>query len=458
MLRNVSLSELLTIVNAQAEVAGKNEILITGVSTDSRTIASGDLYIPLKGERFNGHRFITAAREAGAVAALIDEDVELCSDERFPLIRVSDCLLALGQVAAFQRDQLTGPVVAVTGSAGKTSVKQLMANVLSQKFNTWMTQGNLNNHIGVPLTLLALEHQHQAAVIELGASGLNEIAYSAQFVTPKVGIITNASEAHLEGFGSLAGIVKTKGELIDFVTDDGVVVLNKDDDFFSDWLTRAGDKKVVTFGLCSDADVTANNIRSDLDGSRFILAIGNSRAEVHLPLLGEHNVRNALAVVAAASVLGLTITDIVTGLHTAEAYKGRLQWCAGAKQQRILDDSYNASPASVYAAIDVLANAASSWLVLGDMAELGGETEKTHRQVGEYAQNKGITHLVATGEHNKNSVAAFGNNGVWFENRDDLVHFLQQQTQANDVLLVKGSRSAGMDKVVSALQTGQGEV
>lgn len=458
MLHNLSLQELLNIVDGKLLAPCDGDMQFSGISTDTRTIGRGDLYVPLKGERFNGHDFIAQAKTSGALAALIDEDVNLPASDDFLLIRVDDCLLALGLLAAFQRQQLRGPVVAVTGSAGKTSVKQLMANVLSQSFNTWMTPGNLNNHIGVPLTLLALENEHEAAVIELGASGLKEIGYTAQFVKPQVGIITNASEAHLDGFGSLQGIVETKGELLDFIVDDGVAVLNRDDEFFTQWQKRAANKTIITFGLSGDADVTATDVESGLNGSRFILSVKGNCHKVNLPLLGEHNVRNALAVAAAATALGLSLDDIVAGLQTAEAYKGRLQWCQGAQQQRILDDSYNANPASVFAAIDVLASAENSWLVLGDMAELSGEAEKSHRQVGEYAKEKGITHLVATGEHNKSSVAAFGENGMWFKNRDGLIQFLQQQTQAKDVLLVKGSRSAGMDKVVSALQTGQGEI
>ena len=457
MLKSFLISEILPTI--KGVLAQGSDIEISGISTDTRTISNGDLYIPLKGERFNGHNFIQQAKAAGAVAALIDEDISVDDLNGFPLIRVFDCLLALGQIAQFQRRQFEGPVVAVTGSAGKTSVKQLMANVLSQQFNTWMTQGNLNNHIGAPLTLLAIQPEHEAAMIELGASGLKEIAYTAQFVEPQVSILTNASEAHLEGFGSLDGIVETKGEIIDYVRPGGCTILNRDDEFYDVWQQRAERQgiAVTSFGLSPDADVRAEDIETNLQGCHFNLLVNDESHSVNLPLLGEHNVRNALAVVAAALAVPMSLEKIIKGLETAEAFKGRLRWCDGTQGQRILDDSYNASPASVYAAIDVLADADNSWLVLGDMAELGDDAENIHYKIGQYAQQQGIKRLVATGKYNKNTVAAFGDKGIWFENRDELVHYLKQQTSAVDVLLIKGSRSAGMDKVVTALQIGEEE-
>ena len=469
MLKPFYLSDVMALLDGSLIQGADCEI--SGVSTDTRTIQPGDLYIPLKGERFNGHHFIAQAQAAGAVAALVDEDIDSADYPDLPLVNVPECLLALGQIAQYQRQQFTGPVVAVTGSAGKTSVKQLMANVLSQQFNTWMTQGNLNNHIGAPLTLLALQPQHQAAMIELGASGLKEIGYTAQFVLPQVGIITNASAAHLDGFGSLEGIVKTKGELIDFIQPGGCAILNRDDVYFSDWHQRAQQRglNILTFGFATEADVRADNVRTGLNGSEFNLCLQGESYTVRLPLLGEHNVRNALAVVAAAVALAMPMEKIIAGLESAEAFSGRLRWCDGTQQQRILDDSYNASPASVFAAVDVLANAEHSWLVLGDMAELGDDAENIHADVGAYAQQAGIKNLIATGHYNKKTVARFNSsqdeinqddtqaNGIWFNSRDELITYLQQQTSASDVLLIKGSRSAGMDQVVKALCIGEEE-
>ncbi len=447
MISNWSLPQVVQKVQGTLQ-GGDGAVVITGVSTDTRTIRPGDLYVPLSGEHFNGHHFIADAAAKGAVACLADQPV----DADIPVILVPDCLLALGQLAAFNRQQFSGPLVAVTGSAGKTSVKQLMASVLQQKFNTWLTQGNLNNHIGVPLTLLALKPEHEAAVIELGASGAGEIAYTAQWIRPHVGIITNAAEAHIEGFGSIDGVVQTKGELLDFIQPGGTAVLNADDVYFRDWSARAAGIRQLSFGLAEQADVRAENIHTGLDGSRFELVFRGQRHAVVLPLLGLHNVRNALAVVAAGLALDMSLTDVITGLAAAEAVSGRLQWLRGKQGQRILNDAYNANPASVRAAVDVLKAADNSWLVLGDMAELGENELALHAGVGRYAREQGIRHLLACGERSKKTTEAFGAGAHWFADRKTLATYLQQQTQDQDVILVKGSRSAGMDEVIRLLQ------
>lgn len=446
-----------------AEVLG-NEQSLSSLTIDSRRVQPGDLYLALRGDRFDGHDFVAAAHQAGAIAAVIARASLADVQSQWPsgcpstmtLICVDDPLLALGHITAWQRQQFTGPVLAVTGSAGKTSVKQLLTQVLETEHRTCMTQGNLNNHIGVPLTLLSLRPEHEAAVVELGASGLGEIAYTANFVKPNVGIITNASSAHLEGFGSLAGIVQTKGELIDAVAEHGTVVLNADDAHIQSWLQRATGRRVVLFGFAENADIRATQLHCDLNASHFQLHTPVGQAAVTLPLLGEHNVRNALAVTAAALAVGISLANIVKGLQQAEAYQGRLQWCLGTAGQRILNDSYNANPASVIAAIDVLKHAPSRWLVLGDMAELGDDSVRAHIQVGEYAKLQGIQHLLACGSNSQHTVNAFGEGGHWFAQQHDMIDYLQQQTQAEDVILVKGSRSARMDNVVHALQ-GHGE-
>ncbi|WP_430459952.1 UDP-N-acetylmuramoyl-tripeptide--D-alanyl-D-alanine ligase [Thalassolituus sp. LLYu03] len=445
MIKSWTLAEIAAVTGGT--VQGESSLVISGISTDTRKIQAGDLYVALKGERFNGHAFIEAALAAGAVAALVDEDV----DSRFPCVRVDDCLLALGLLASANRDLFTGPVVSVTGSAGKTSVKQLMTSVLSERFNTWMTQGNLNNHIGAPLTLLALKPEHEAAMIELGASGLGEIAYTARWVKPQVGIITNAAEAHIEGFGSLQGVVLTKGELLDFIQPGGTAVLNADDVFYPQWAERAQTQQ-LSFGFSEQADVRALAIETTLSGSRFVLAFKGQQWPAELPLPGVHNVRNALAVAAAAFALGMSGDEITSGLKKAVAVGGRLQWLDGVNGQRILNDAYNANPASVRAAIDVLKQAENSWLVLGDMAELGADELALHASVGAYAREQGIKHLVATGNRCRQATDAFGAGAHWFASREEVVRFLQQQTRDQDVLLIKGSRSAGMDEVVHALQ------
>ena len=425
MISNWSLAQITQITGGRLTPA-EAETSVSGISTDSRKIQHGDLYVPLTGDHFNGHDFIADAVAKGAAATLTEQPLSGISA---PLIQVADCLLALGLLAAFNRQQFTGPVVAVTGSAGKTSVKQLMASVLSQQLNTWMTQGNLNNHIGVPLTLLALTAQHEAAVIELGASAAGEIAYTAQWVQPHIGIITNAAEAHIEGFGSLQGVVQTKGELLDFIQPGGCAVLNADDEFYGQWAERAQGIRQLSFGLQAHADVRAENIVSALDGSRFDLVYQGHRQAVKLPLLGQHNVRNALAVAAAAFALDIPLTAIVAGLEQATTVSGRLQWLHGQQGQRILNDAYNANPASVRAAVDVLALAADNgWLVLGDMAELGADELELHAAAGRYARAQGIRHLLACGTRSKKTTEAFGAGAHWFASKETLAEYLKQQT------------------------------
>ena len=317
-----------------------------------------------------------------------------------------------------------------------------------------MTQGNLNNHIGAPLTLLDLQPEHQAAVIELGASGLGEIAYTARWVKPQVGVITNAAAAHIAGFGSLLGVVQTKGELLDFIAPNGTAILNADDEFCDAWMVRAqqdGSKKIILFGFSARANVRADQVHCDLSGSHFILHSQGQSYEVKLPLLGEHNVRNALAAFAVGAALNMPVAEIIQGLTQATAVHGRLEQLTGTQGQIILNDAYNANPASVKAAIDVLKTAQSSWLVLGDMAELGEQEQAQHCSVGQYAKQQKIQHLLATGALSKNTTDAFGAGAQWFASKAELASFLTQQTRANDVILVKGSRSAGMDEVVTAL-------
>lgn len=448
MIGNLTLQQIADITQGQI-VTGNGSSIISAISNDTRKLNQGALYVALRGNRFDGHEFVAQALSNNAAAALVDtvqDDVEIAQ------VQVKDTLVALGDLGGYNRSLFTGPVVSVTGSAGKTSVKQLMASVLAQKYNTLMTQGNLNNEVGAPLTLLAITPDHQAAVIELGASGLGEIAYTAKWVKPQVGIITNAAEAHIEGFGSLAGVVQTKGELIDFIQPGGTAVLNADDPHFEIWKKRAAAKSVLSFGFAATADVRGTDIHCSLKGGRFTLHFNNQTWLVNLPLLGEHNIRNALAVAAAGFALGLTAEEIIAGLESAQAVAGRLQWLEGQNGQQILNDAYNANPASVRAAIDVLKVAEHSWLVLGDMAELGPDELILHAAIGEYARTQGIQHLLATGERSKHTTDAFGAGAHWFATKEDLVRFLQQKTNQQDVILVKGSRSAGMDQVVTAMQ------
>jgi UDP-N-acetylmuramoyl-tripeptide--D-alanyl-D-alanine ligase len=442
-----------------------DEIEAQRINTDTRTIQQGDVFLALRGDNFDGHNYLKQAQTNGAIAAIVD--VQYVADQTLlnsslPLLVVTDTLLALGQASLWNRQKFTGPLIAITGSAGKTSVKSMASHMMQLLGDCWATQGNFNNHIGAPLTLLGLEPQHKAAVIELGASGAGEIAYTAQFAKPDVVILTNVSSAHLEGFGSIEIIMRTKGEIIDALAGNGCAILNADDIFYTDWVLRAGTRKVLSFGIENYADVMAKNIICDERGSRFDVVYQQQGVACEVPLLGQHNVLNALSAIAAGLALGLELEKIVLQFKTLPMVDGRLQWVDGEGQIRILNDSYNASPASVKAAIDVLALwQEKAWLVLGDMAELGDDSAAIHAEIGEYAQQKGIANFVATGTACRDAIAAFkqtlasqetaNRRAHWFEKQSELLSYINEHKQPDQVFLVKGSRSAGMDKVVTAL-------
>ena len=467
MMASFSLIELAQTLAAVIKNTDKqaNDIQALRINTDTRAIQQGDVFLALRGDNFDGHDYLAQAQKSGAVAAIVDgqygANKEL-SNNSLPLLVVTDTLLALGQASLWNRQKFTGPLIAITGSAGKTSVKSMASHMMKLLGDCWATPGNFNNHIGAPLTLLGLEPQHKAAVIELGASGEGEIAYTSQFAKPDVVIITNVSSAHLEGFGSIETIMRTKGEIIDSLAAGGCAVLNADDAFYADWVVRAGQRKVLSFGIKNYADVMAKNIICDEGGSRFDVAYQQQAIACEIPLLGQHNVLNALSAIAAGLALGLELKAIVGQLKTLPMVEGRLQWVDGEGQIRILNDSYNASPASVKAAIDVLALwKEKAWLVLGDMAELGDDSAAIHAEIGEYAQQKGIAHFVATGTACRYAVEAFtqtlasqdaaNRSAYWFKQQSELLNYINDNKQAGQVFLVKGSRSAGMDKIVTAL-------
>jgi UDP-N-acetylmuramoyl-tripeptide--D-alanyl-D-alanine ligase len=442
-----------------------DEIQAQRINTDTRTIQQGDVFLALRGDNFDGHNYLKQAQTNGAIAAIVDDQYvadQTLLNSSLPLLVVTDTLLALGQASLWNRQKFTEPLIAITGSAGKTSVKSMASHMMQLLGDCWATQGNFNNHIGAPLTLLGLEPQHKAAVIELGASGAGEIAYTAQFAKPDVVILTNVSSAHLEGFGSIEIIMRTKGEIIDALAGNGCAILNADDIFYTDWVLRAGSRKVLSFGIENYADVMAKNIICDERGSRFDVVYQQQGVACEVPLLGQHNVLNALSAIAAGLALGLELEKIVLQFKTLPMVDGRLQWVDGEGQIRILNDSYNASPASVKAAIDVLALwQEKAWLVLGDMAELGDDSAAIHAEIGEYAQQKGIANFVATGTACRDAIAAFtqtlasqetaNRRAHWFEKQSELLSYINEHKQPDQVFLVKGSRSAGMDKVVTAL-------
>jgi len=452
MIGSVRLAEVAAAINAQHR--GTN-VPFQSVSTDTRTLQSGDLFVALTGDRFDGHEYIRQAEENGAAAVMISREVPT----RVPYLMVSDTLTGLADLAKFNRDRFTGPLVAITGSSGKTTVKEMMAHILrceAGEEEVLATRGNFNNHIGAPLTLLRLSKQHTHAVIELGASAEGEIAYTAKLAQPNVSILTNADAAHLEGFGDIDTVARTKGEIIDHLGEGGTAILNADSPYFEQWVERASEhgKQVLSFGVSELANVTAQNIESDVQGCcQFQMMTPNGQANVKLSVMGKHNVVNALAATAASLALELPLKNIVAALQTFSGVQGRLLVMDGMNGSTVIDDSYNANPASVRAAIDTLASRGGQRIfVLGDMAELGAETQRAHAEMGAYAREAGINCFLAIGEFSRAAVTAFGDNGHWFATQDSLVRFLTRQLSSDVTALVKGSRSARMDRVVGEIK------
>jgi len=418
--------------------------VFTGVGTDTRKVEAGRLFVALKGENFDGHDFVLEAAAKGAVGAVVSRPVKT----DIPQIEVADTRIALAELAAHWRAQFSIPVVAVTGSNGKTTVKEMIAAILGQAGPVLATRGNLNNEIGVPLTLLQLDTTHRAAVIEEGASHVGDIAYLTARVRPTVGVVTNAAGAHLKGFGTVEAVARTKGELFEFVTPDGTAVINADDDYCDMWRWLADARRIITFGLDHEADVRGKwDARGPL---HIVTSEGSMNAE--LKLLGRHNAMNALAATAAALAAGADLAAIKAGLEGLRPVAGRLQTKPGINGARLIDDTYNANPASLAAALAVLAEFdGERYLALGDMAELGDEAESLHAAAGQQARELGINCLYAVGEHARFAAEAFGAEGRHFETQASLVERLRVDLHANVTLLVKGSRSSRMENVVNAL-------
>jgi UDP-N-acetylmuramoyl-tripeptide--D-alanyl-D-alanine ligase len=434
----------------------------SGVSSDSRTLAAGDLFVALRGPRFNGNEFVGAAVTAGAAAALVDAPQPL----RLAQIVVADTQAALsraGQSWCAARDI---PVIGVAGSNGKTTAKEMTAAILAQAGSTLATRGNLNNHIGVPLTLLRLEPGHRFAVIEIGANRAGEVADLVKVARPTVGLITNAGAEHLEGFGSLEGVARAEGEMVAGLAADATAVINADDEFANLWrgMTSA---RVFTFGFASAADFRASDLRTTIASggfrSRFRLSSPLGHADIELHVGGRHNVANALGAAAASAAAGANLEQIVTGLGAMRAVPGRLQLKQAAGGAWIIDDSYNANPSSVRAGIEVLASIEGRrWLVFGDMAELGDYAADAHAQIGAFARNHGVERLLATGPLAALAVERFGTGGQWFPDTEalgrELLRVLSslpavggESGAAGVRLLVKGSRVSRLERVVAAL-------
>lgn len=445
----VSLQELTKILNADLN---GTDLHIESVITDTRQIVAGCLFVALKGEKFDAHDFAADAVTAGASALIVSK----CLPIDVPQLVVGDTRIALGQLAAWVRQQVPARVVGLTGSSGKTSVKEMTASILRQKGNVLYTAGNFNNDIGVPLTLLRLTSEHDFAVIEMGANHLGEIAYTTGLVRPETALVNNLSAAHLEGFGSLAGVAQAKGEIFAGLPANGTAIINADSNDLVHWQTQLVEKNVWRFSsnLIQNVDFFASDIQLSPQSTAFLLHSPFGEQNVTLPLPGRHNISNALAAAALALSVGASLEDVRQGLLDLKPVSGRLFPISLSKNKMLLDDSYNANVGSMVAAAQVLADMPGyRVMVVGDMAELGDETEHCHRQVGEALQAAGVDKVLSVGHFSRILSDASGC-GEHLQDKVVLTARLMSLLSENAVItvLIKGSRSAAMEQVVRALQ------
>jgi UDP-N-acetylmuramoyl-tripeptide--D-alanyl-D-alanine ligase len=431
------------------------DVTFIAVTSDSRKVAAGDLFIALKGERFDGHDYVAQCFEQGALAAMVCQSSVVSSQPSVnPLLVVQDTRLGLGDLAAHWREKFDIPLAAITGSNGKTTVKEMLASILRAACGAdgvLATEGNLNNDIGLPLTLLKLRENHRYAVIEMGMNHPGEIAYLTCIARPTVALVNNASAAHLQGLGSVEAVARAKGEIFEGLSTDGVAVINADDAAAPVWRQLAAPRRVLTFGLEQPADVSAC-YALEPDGSELHLKTAQGDIEVRLAVPGLHNVRNALAAAAAALAMGVAPATIAAGLAAFSGVKGRLQRKAGCCGAVVVDDTYNANPASMRAAIGVLATMPGKKIfVMGDMGELGADAAELHRKIGAEAKAAGIDAVYALGELSRNAVATFGSGASHFDTAEALGVTLRNELTAGTAVLVKGSRFMRMERIVDML-------
>jgi len=426
----------------------ENDGIILGAVIDSRKIEAGNLFIALNGEYVDGHDFLTQARLAGASAALVSE----LRDDELPQLLVEDVVTAFGQIAAHWRQQCAAKVVAITGSNGKTTVKEMVASILNLKGSVLATQGNFNNELGVPLTLTRLNQNDDYAVIEMGANHAGEIAHLVKMVKPDVAIINNVSPAHLEGFGSVEGVAKAKGEIFAGLNEDGIGIINIDMPYMAMWRRTLDQKKVILFGLESMADITAQNIQLDTTSSHFMVKLDDEFHYINLPLSGIHNVANALAAIAVCYAMNIHPTSMVKGLAAMKSVPHRLQLRTAVNESQIIDDTYNANPASYKQALTSMkAFSGEHWLVLGDFGELGSESKSLHIKMGRDAKESGITRLFAIGENSQYAAQSFGEGAIHINDIEQLQQQLQQELSSGITCLIKGSRFMQLDKLADVL-------
>jgi UDP-N-acetylmuramoyl-tripeptide--D-alanyl-D-alanine ligase len=458
-------------------VASTREGSFCGVSTDTRTLEPSNLFVGLAGERgVDGAEFIPQAIEKGVAAALVNSNVchseakpknlvslrsfgrKLPQDDRndIPIFCVEDTTKALGQLAAFWRNKFELPIIAVTGSNGKTTIKNMIDSILRAAYKpeqVLVAYSSFNNHIGVPLSLFQLNQQHKYAVLEMGMSHFGEIAYLSRMTRPNIAIISNAFPCHLDGVGDLDGVAKAKAEIFEGLKNtklhNSCAILNADDDYYDFWRKHAKNHKIISFSLENTSDISANNLNLLQNSSKFTLCAFNDQAEIDLPLPGKHNVLNALAATSACFAMKIPLSKIKQGLEAITAEDKRLKIIQTKQGAQILNDCYNANPASLKAAIDVLVGyPGRKILVLGDMKELGANAKDFHVKMGEYAVDAGIDEALVIGELTKHFARAFGEKARHFADKNDLVRYLQSLLAENTTILIKGSRSMKLEDVV----------
>lgn len=449
MIEAMQLQALAPVLNATLH---GDDVSFQRVVTDSRDDVKGGLFVALQGENYDGHHYVEAALQSGAVAALIAQDAELNAAVAQPSLVVKDTLRALGQVAQLNRARFSGPVVGLTGSVGKTTCKEMLASVFAQQWQVLATKGNRNNEIGVPLTLLDISAQHQAAVIEMGAAEQGDIAYLNQWVQPDIVLATTVAPSHIGRFGSIETIARTKAEIYTHNSTQAIACVNLDNQYTRAMLLDVPQARVLSYSQHeASADVRAVDARVQENGCwAFTLLCPQGEAAVELPVIGEHNISNALAAATVALAADISLNKIVVGLQGFESAARRLQQ-HHVQGGLLIDDSYNANPESMRAAIDVLAQyKAQRILVCGDMGELGDQSEALHKRVGEYARSR-VDAVWSVGEQSAFTSAAFGAAGQHFESQAELLAACEASMRQEVVMLAKGSRSARLDRIVDAL-------
>lgn len=447
-MQNLTLKQIANILKITTPV---NDCVIRSINTDTRTLQSGDLFVPLQGASFDGHDYIAVAEERGAVAVLASKPIT----SKLPVLYVANTLHAFGELAHWWRMQFNIPVIGITGSCGKTTTKAMLAAILAEQGQVLASQGTFNNEFGVPLTLLRLTAGDRYAVIEMGANHMGEIAYVAKLAKPDLAIITNAGPVHLEGFGDVAGVARAKGEIYQALAPQGIAIINADDAYLDYWRELVTPRKYITFGLCKTADVYATDIKTDAEGyAHFQLHCVVGVIAIRLNVLGEHNVSNALAAAAAALQLGIPLAAIQTALANMQPVAKRTMRYQGWGGATLLDDTYNSNPVAFRAALALLRNTTpgEKILVMGDMAELGSETEAYHRQAGLDAKAYGVQRMFTIGKLTALAAEAFGVGAQHFTDRAALINILKTVLNANVAVLIKGSRSARMEDIIEALK------